>query len=85
MSLAKDNDVIEELSPKRTDEALGIAVLPRRTWRRPELFDAQVLDASVENGPVNPVSVADQPLDHRRVGPDRLNDLCASTRRADAT
>jgi hypothetical protein len=42
MALTQDDDVVEQLSSKHTDAALGVAVLPRGTKRGSELLEAKV-------------------------------------------
>jgi hypothetical protein len=42
MSLAQDDHVVEKLAADGADHPLGEGVLPRRTWRREDLDDANL-------------------------------------------
>jgi hypothetical protein len=72
--------VIEELAATGSDEALGVAVLPRRPRCDLQLLDADVVDAGVEDRPVDPIAVTDEASRHE-LGPDRLDDLLRGLRR----
>ena len=44
VSLVQDDHVVEALAPNAPDDALDVAVLPRRSGRRHEILDAERLD-----------------------------------------
>ena len=48
VALIEDNDVIEAFAADRADHALDIGVLPGRSWRRDNLFDAHRPSADAE-------------------------------------
>ncbi len=52
--------MIEALSADTADQAFNVRILPWRSWRRDDFFDAQVLDALAEVHAVDSVSVSDQ-------------------------
>jgi len=56
----EDDDVVEYLTPKSPHPPFSVPVLPRASRCDAELSDAEVIDPSVENGTVDPVSIADQ-------------------------
>ena len=56
----QDNDMIEAFPPDRSDDALDIGVLPRRSWRRRHLDDAHRLQPIAEDRPIGRVAVANQ-------------------------
>src|SRR5438128_558163 len=47
--LAEHNDMVEALPTDRADQALGIAVLPRRAWGRGTIPNAERADAANED------------------------------------
>jgi hypothetical protein len=55
--------MIGELAPEGADESLDVAVLSRRARRDEELADAEILDAAVEDGAEDLVSIADEELE----------------------
>ena len=44
VTLVEDDDVLDALSANRTDDALNVRTLPRRTERNDDFLDAHVLD-----------------------------------------
>ena len=58
MVFAQDKDMIEALSPDRTDQPLRERILPRAVRRRDDFIDAQALDSMPEPLGVNPVTIA---------------------------
>jgi hypothetical protein len=67
MSLANDDDVIEQLASDRSDEPLGEAVVPGRAGRDPELLEPHADEPPVERGAEDPIAIADNALgDHVR-------------------
>src|SRR5579859_2271415 len=77
MTLAEHDQVIGQVPTERADKPFGISVLPRRSWRDANLSHAEVLDASVEGGAEDLVSVADEELE-RAVQTEGLDDLLRS-------
>jgi len=58
MGLAEDDDLVEQLSSKCSDDAFAIRVLPRRARRRRHVLDAHRLDGSGDALAVDAVSVS---------------------------
>ena len=50
VALAEDNDMVEHLTPERTDEPLRVSVLPGRPGRALELADAEMIHTPIEGG-----------------------------------
>src|SRR5262245_61134879 len=59
MTFTEHDEVVGELPPKRPDNPLGVAVLPRRLRRDAKLQDAEVHPA-VEGGTEDFVTIASQ-------------------------
>src|SRR5690348_5069559 len=57
MSLAKHNDMIEQLSPKRTNQPFSIAVLPRRPRRRRSDANAHCAKPPKEDRAIDAVTI----------------------------
>ncbi len=70
----QDNDMIEALPPDRSDDALDIGVLPRRSRRRWHVDDIHRLQPIAEDRPIGRVSIADQVL-RRGIPRKRLDKL----------
>jgi hypothetical protein len=60
--LAEHDDMVKTLPTDRADQALGVAVLPRRTWRRRMVPNAERADAANEGFTVATVAVTDQKM-----------------------
>src|ERR671933_2361524 len=60
LALIEDNDVIEAFAADRADHALDIRVLPGRSWRGDDLFDAHRLKALAEPRAIRGIAVAQQ-------------------------
>ncbi len=60
MTRVQDNDMIEALPPDRSDDALDIGVLPRRSRRRWHVDDIHRLQPIAEDRPIGRVAIADQ-------------------------
>jgi hypothetical protein len=60
MPLAEHDQVVRELTPKRSDEPFGVALLPRRSRRDAELLDAQLVHPVIESSTKDPVAIANQ-------------------------
>jgi len=74
MCLAKYDDVVEALTPDRTDHSLNIAILPRlarRVWSVPDPHRPKPLH---DDGAVGAIPNADE-LSRRRVPGECLGDL----------
>src|SRR3984893_17815439 len=59
MRLAKDNDVVQALAPDRSDQPLGKAILPGRSWCNWLISDAHGAKSACDNGAVDPMAVPD--------------------------
>ncbi len=57
MDLPEDDDVVQALAPKRTDESLRVCVLPRGSRRRDHLLGTEDLQTAPDSLAVVPVSV----------------------------
>ena len=66
--------MVDELSTRGPDPPFREAVLPWGARRRPELLQAEVLDAAIERGAEDPIAVADQ-APERSVGANGFHDL----------
>jgi hypothetical protein len=73
MSLSKHDDMVEKLSTDRANPTLGISVLPGRPGCAQELLDAHALDALVEGGAKDAISVARE-KPGRRIVAERVSD-----------
>ena len=81
MIRAENDHVVQTLSTNRSDDSLGIGILPGRLRRGRDLLDTQCPRLSVKRFPVNRVSVSDQVLRHL-IDPARLKELaCRPDRR----
>src|SRR5260370_29664955 len=58
LSFAKDEDVIQTLTPDRADEPLREGVLPRAVGRREDFTDAHALHALPEHVTVDRAAIA---------------------------
>ena len=56
--------MIEAFSTDAADQAFNARILPWRSWRRDNFFDARVLDALTEVRSVDAVAVSDQEARH---------------------
>jgi hypothetical protein len=74
MTLAEHDEVIGELAPECSDQPFGISILPRRSRRDPELTNAKIVHASIEDRAKDPVAIADEELE-RAVLTEGLDDL----------
>src|SRR5882672_140030 len=59
MHLAHDNDVVQTLSPDRSDQPFGKAILPRRGWRGRLVPDAHGAQSACDDGSVDPIAIPD--------------------------
>src|SRR5712671_694931 len=60
MHLAHDNDVVQTLSPDRSDQPFGKAILPRRGWRGRLVPDAHGAQPARDDAAIDPVAIADE-------------------------
>ena len=60
MRLAEDNDVVQTLTPDRSDQPFGKAVLPRRGWCGRLVPDAHRAQSAFDNTAIDPVPIADE-------------------------
>src|ERR1700746_3670304 len=60
MRFAEDNDVVQTLTPDRSDQPFGKAVLPRRGWCGRLVPDAHRAQSARDNTAIDPVPIADQ-------------------------
>src|ERR1700752_4179260 len=60
MHLAEDNDVVQTLTPDRSDQAFGKAVLPRRGWCGRPVSDTHRSQLARDNTAIDPVPIADK-------------------------
>src|SRR5258707_2527081 len=59
MRLTQDNDVVHTLTPDRSDQPFGKAVLPRRGWCGRLVADAHGAQSAREDAAIDPVPIAD--------------------------
>src|SRR3977135_1148600 len=59
MHLAQDNDVVYTLTPDRSDQPFGKAVLPGRGWRGRLVPDAHGAQSACDDAAIDPIPVAD--------------------------
>src|ERR1700683_5759974 len=60
MRLAQDNDVVHTLTPDRSDQPFGKAILPRRGWCGRLVPDAHGAQSACDDAAIDPVAIADQ-------------------------
>src|SRR5216684_3959264 len=60
MHLAEDNDVVHTFSPDRSDQPLGIAILPRRGWCGRLVPDAHGTQSARDDAAKDPIPIADE-------------------------
>ena len=60
MCLAQDNDVVQSLTPDRSDQPLGNAVLPRRGRCGGLVPDAHGAQSARDDAAIDPVAIADE-------------------------
>src|ERR1700751_4948077 len=59
MHLAQDNDVMQTLTPDRSDQAFGKAVLPGRGWCDRLVPDAHGRESARDDAAIDPIAVSD--------------------------
>jgi hypothetical protein len=60
MSLAQDNDVVQTLTPDRSDQPFGKAILPGRGRCSGLVPDAHGAQSTCDDGTIDPVAIADE-------------------------
>src|ERR1700693_419743 len=60
MHLAQDNDVVQTLTPDRSDQPFGKAVLPGRGWCDRLVPDAPGAQSARDDAAIDPVAIADE-------------------------
>src|SRR3979490_525871 len=60
MHLSQDNDVVHTLTPDRSDQPFGKAILPRRGWRGRHVPDAHGAQSARDDAAIDPVPIADE-------------------------
>src|ERR1700687_2768473 len=60
MRLAQDNDVVYTLTPDRSDQPFGKAVLPGRGRRGRLVPDAHRAQSACDDGTIDPMPIADE-------------------------
>ena len=60
MRLAQDNDVVHTLTPDRSDQPFGKAILPRRGWCSRLVPDAHGAQSACDDGAVDPISIVNE-------------------------
>src|ERR1700675_83107 len=60
MHLAQDNDVVYTLTPDRSDQPFGKAVLPGRGWRGRLVPDAHGAQSACDDAAIDPIPIADE-------------------------
>src|SRR5258707_9322206 len=60
MQLAQDNDVVYTLTPDRSDQPFGKAVLPGRGWRGRLVPDAHGAQSACDDAAIDPIPIADE-------------------------
>jgi hypothetical protein len=59
MHLAQDNDVVQALTPDRSDQPFGKAILPGRGWCGRLVPDAHGAQSACDDGTIDAIPVAD--------------------------
>ena len=59
MHLAQDNDVVHTLTPDRSDQPFGKAILPRRGRRDGPIPDAHGAQSARDDGAINAIPISD--------------------------
>src|SRR5947209_3483130 len=60
MRLAQDNDVVQTLTPDRSDQPFGKAILPGRGWCGRLVPDAHGEQSARDDAAIDPVAIADE-------------------------
>src|SRR6266576_1996954 len=60
MHLAQDNDVVHTLTPDRSDQPFGDAILPWRGWCGRFVPDAHGAQSARDDAAIDPVAIADE-------------------------
>src|SRR5882672_10111574 len=60
MRLAQDNDVVQTLTPDRSDQPFGKAILPGRGWCGRHVPDAHGAQSARDDAAIDPVPIADE-------------------------
>src|SRR6202165_2355870 len=60
MQLAQDNDVVHTLTPDRSDQPFGKAILPGRRWCNGPIPDAHGAQSAHDDATIDPVAIADE-------------------------
>ena len=60
VGFVEHDDMVDTLSADTADQAFNVRILPWRSWRRDDFFDAHVHDALAEVNAVDPVAVSEQ-------------------------
>src|SRR5713101_3838772 len=60
MRLAQDDEVIHTLTPDRSDQPFGKAVLPGRGWRGRLVADAHGAQSACDDAAIDPIPIADE-------------------------
>jgi hypothetical protein len=60
MRLAQDNDVVRTLTPGRSDQPFGKAVLPGRGWCGRLVPDAHCAQSARDDAAIDPVAITDE-------------------------
>src|SRR6202023_14085 len=60
MHLAQDNDVVHTLTPDRSDQPFGKAVLPGRGWCGRLVPDAHGAQSACDDTAIDPIPIADE-------------------------
>src|ERR1700726_1521070 len=60
MRLAQDNDVVHTLTPDRSDQPFGKAILPRRGWCGRLVPNAHGAQSARDDAAIDPVAIADE-------------------------
>src|ERR1700686_4800781 len=60
MHLAQDNDVVHALTPDRSDQPFGKAILPRRGWCGRLVPNAHGAQSARDDAAIDPVVIADE-------------------------
>src|SRR5258708_8808257 len=59
MHLAQDNDVVHTLTPDRSDQPFGKAILPGRGWCGGLVPDAHGAQSAHDDAAIDPVAISD--------------------------
>ena len=60
MGLAEDDEMVQTLTPDRSDQPFSKGILPRRGWCGRPVPDAHGAQCSCDDAAIDPVAIADE-------------------------